>query len=145
LFLGIYKFTRKSKNSPNFDVSRRWIINNFKRCKKSKVRSALRNALEKKLEENAYIYLHEIEKLIPNLYHTDCSLLEILNQFKFLDINCIFEGGLTLITVNVFVSSLLLEKKNIFVFEFRPQYNVSSISTTSFLTKFTVFLLRKIR
>lgn len=101
LFLGLYKFSRKSRESPNFNISRRYNMN-VKKCKKGKLQQELRDTLRKKLQQNGYFFLHQIEKLIPKLYHTDCPLLGMLNEFNFLDINCIFEGGLTLITVNCF-------------------------------------------
>ena len=58
----------------------------------------LKIALEDKLKKNAYLFLHEIPKLISELFNDQLTLLQFLNKYDFLDLS-VFESALILITV----------------------------------------------
>ena len=47
-----------------------------------------------------YLYLHDVEKLIPEMMTEHVGMLEVINIFNFVDIHTILESGLILLTVS---------------------------------------------
>ena len=88
----MFHFSRKSKDSPNFNIEMRH-HRATKKCKKNEMNTTLETVLKKKLSENSFTYLHKIARMIPYLCNDQISLFEVINGYRFVDVHSIMKGG----------------------------------------------------
>lgn len=127
----LYEFIRKKGGSPNLWIRKRKNSSASQtRCpSKNKVKDRVKKVLKKKLKHCGFIYLHEIQALMPDWYSLQIDLLPILNKIQFLDVQLIRASGMMLITVtwgSKYISSFTILYIYIFCcVQYRPQNKVS--------------------